>query len=92
MPQLNQPYTYIGEYVQLGLLFITLLAIVCFYVAPLAFVTRACALVLSIAKSPLEQFSVPFTSFGSTGALMGSTGITTIVGIYGFLTLASLFA
>lgn len=96
MPQLNQPYTYTGEYVQLGFLAMALLVIVCFYLTPATFVTQACALVLAVAKSPLEQFAVPFAPSGSAGSFVGGIvqygGFSTIVGIYGFLTLITLLS
>lgn len=94
MPQLNQPYTYLGEYTQLAILFVSILTVVCFYLAPITLATRVSARVLSAGKSPLEQFSVPFTTGANASGLIvnviQSTGFTTMVGIYGILTLTTL--
>lgn len=93
MPQLNQPYSYLGEYVQLTLLAAVFLALVCFYMVPNTFAARVCAVVVSTAKSPLEQFAVPFAF--QTGACSFLGGLAqasslNMVGVYSVLSLGAL--
>lgn len=94
MPQLNQPYSYLGEYAQLSLLFLALLILVCVYVTPAMLTARACAITLSASKSPLEQFSVPiFPLTGATSlesSIVSAVGLNNMVGVYGVLTLVAL--
>lgn len=93
MPQLNQPYTYLGEYTQLCLLFMALLVLLCVYITPAVLASRACAVTISATKSPLEQFTVPFSTYqlptSLRGGIMSSLGVN-MVGIYGVVTLATL--
>lgn len=95
MPQLNQPYSYFGEYAQLSLLVLALLALVCFYIMPGVLVAQVCAVVTSATKSPLEQFAVSFTPQGEVqsfvGGLMHSLD-PNMVGVYGFVSFTTLVA
>lgn len=58
MPQLQQPYSYLGEWIQLSAVAALVLALVTYTIIPATTLNRMALVLLSARKaSPLEQFS-----------------------------------